>query len=397
MNAAIEDGRNVVAVLTENDEAVLVSNRLGTALPVVDDVDVRQLLSATLDRRRGAPGSVAPLQHLTDPFWLAEVFSLRDDERVDARVVADRLFDSACAVVSLDSSAPARDTPPLRTSDSASKPVDRPDWFIPYIWQILRHKPKFDDGIGHRRQCGDGHHGRCRGPPAGADELGEALGVDVTRIDLEAAAARVGAVTTPGVTDDVVVVDIGGGTVDVVTNGSRVVLPGAGQLLTTATSSALDISRSAAEYAKRAEAVTAVTVQLVEDEHGRRQFLDKPISGRCTGWLLTSAPSGLLPFTSRMSGTEWRSWRLAAKRLVIGGNVMRRLEQVAPGATGVLLVGGEPVTTSSSERSGEQLGHQVSVGRGNVGGRLGHRFAVASRARSHGDERVDARTLRFLA
>src|SRR5690349_6888832 len=47
VNAAIEDGRNVVAVLTENDEAVLVSNRLGTALPVVDDVDVRQLLSAT--------------------------------------------------------------------------------------------------------------------------------------------------------------------------------------------------------------------------------------------------------------------------------------------------------------------------------------------------------------
>ncbi|MGV0812857.1 diol dehydratase reactivase ATPase-like domain-containing protein [Mycolicibacterium boenickei] len=376
VNAAVEDGRNVVAVLTENDEAVLVSNRLGTALPVVDDVDVRQLLSATLIAVEVRQG-VAPLQHLTDPFWLADVFSLRDDERVDARVVADRLFDSACAVVSLDSSAQAPDAPCLRVSSpgpEAGEPTG-PVHTI-HLADIAaqansRRGSVAVDSVVVATMGGD------EAPPADADELGEALGVAVTRFDSEAAAARVGALTTPGVTDGVVVVDVGGGTVDVVTQGSRVVLPGAGQLLTTATATALDISRSAAEYAKRAEAVTAVTVQLVEDEHGRRQFLDKPINGRCTGWLLTSAPSGLLPFTSRMSGTEWRSWRLAAKRLVIGGNVMRGLEQVAAGATGVLLVGGGASDDELVRAVSEQLGHQVSVGRGNVGGQLGHRFAVA--------------------
>ena len=213
--------------------------------------------------------------------------------------------------------------------------------------------------------------------PADADALAAAVGVPVTRIDSEAAAARVGALTTPGVIPDVVVVDVGGGTVDVVADGARVVLPGAGQLLTTATAAALDISRSAAEYAKRAESLTAVTVQLVEDEHGRRQFLDKPIDGRCAGWLLASAPSGLLPFTSRLAGPEWRSWRLAAKRLVIGANVLRGIEQVAPDATGAVLVGGAAGDDELVRAVSEQLGREVAVGRGDVCGQLGHRFAVA--------------------
>ncbi len=376
VNAAVADGRNVVAVLTENDEAVLVSNRLNAALPVVDDVDLRPILAATLVAVE-VRQTVVPLQRLTDPFWLADVFGLRDGERVDARIVADQLFDSACAVVALGSAEPLGEGADRDSAEPVVQPNDRGDQaHVIHLADIAaqansRRGSVEVDSLVLARMGGE------EAPPADADQLGDALGVPVTRIGSEAAAAQVGALTTPGVTSDVVVVDVGGGTVDVVTDGSRVVLPGAGQLLTTATAAALDISRSAAEYAKRAEAVTAVTVQLVEDEHGRRQFLDQPINGRCTGWLLTSAPSGLLPFTSRLSGTEWRSWRLAAKRMIIGGNVMRGIEQVAPGATGVLLVGGGAGDDELVRAVSEQLGHEVSVGRGNVGGRLGHRFAVA--------------------
>lgn len=374
VNTAVENGRNVVAVLTANDEAVLVANRLGTALPVVDDIDVQQLLSVELVAVEVRQG-VTPLQRLTDPFWLADVFSLHDDERVDARTVADQLFDSACAVVALETAEPV--TAASRTAETNVVSAERSEvTHTIHLADIAaqansRRGTVAVDSVVLATMGGVGER------PADADELGEALRIAVTRIDSEAAAARVGALSTPGVTSDVVVVDVGGGTVDVVSDGTRLVLPGAGQLLTTATAAALDISKSAAEYAKRAEAVTAVTVQLIEDEHGRRQFLDKPISGRCAGWLLTSAPSGLLPFTSRMTGIEWRSWRLAAKRLVIGGNVMRGVEQVAPGAGGVLLVGGGAGDDELVRAVSEQLGHEVSVGRGNVGGQLGHRFAVA--------------------
>jgi hypothetical protein len=369
VNEAVEAGRNVVAVLTANDEAVLVSNRLRVGVPVVDDVDVRHALSADLvavEVRQGA----GPLQRLTDPFWLADVFGLRDDERADASAVADSLFDSVCAVVALDGA--------TRTAIACPQPEPTrgDEALLVYLADIAaqansrRGSVAVDSLVMATLGGGDQ-------APADVAALGAALGVPVTRIDAEAAAARAGALTTPGVTADVVVVDIGGGTVDVVTDDARVVLPGAGQLLTSATATALEISRSAAEYAKRAEALTAVTVQLVEDQHGRRRFLDKPVDGKCTGWLLTSAPSGLLPFTSRLSGAEWRSWRLAAKRMVIGGNVMRGIEKVAPDAGGVLLVGGGAGDDELVRAVSEQLGHRVAVGRGNVRGQLGHRFAVA--------------------
>lgn len=369
VNEAVAAGRNVVAVLTANDEAVLVSNRLSVGVPVVDDVDVQRALSADLvavEVRQGA----GPLQRLTDPFWLADVFGLRDDERADACAVADSLFDSVCAVVCLDGA-------PRSTSASPQPAPNHGDQaLLVYLADIAaqansrRGSVVADSLVMATLDNGDR-------APADVDVLGAALGVPVTHIDSEAAAARAGALTTPGATGDVVVVDVGGGTVDVVTDDTRIVLPGAGQLLTSATATALEISRSAAEYAKRAESLTAITVQLVEDEHGRRQFLDKPLDGRCTGWLLTSAPSGLLPFTSRLSGAEWRSWRLAAKRTVIGGNVMRGIEKVAPDAGGVLLVGGGAGDDELVRAVSEQLGHRVAVGRGNVRGQLGHRFAVA--------------------
>lgn len=372
VNAAIDSGRAVVGVVTTNDEAVLVSNRLTTPLPVVDGVDVSALLSATLVAVEVRQGFTS-LQRLTDPYWLVDAFSLRDDERPDAALVADQLFDSACAVVCLHDGTRKQDQP----ADPVGLAAETPDSHVVHLADIAvqansRRGSVATDSVVRATMGDEGHR-----PPAGADALSEALGVPVTRVDSEADAARVGALTTPGVTEDVAVVDVGGGTVDVVSATERIVLPGAGQLLTAATSAALSISRSTAEYAKRAEALSAVTPQLVEDEHGRRHFLDTPIDGRCTGWLLASAPNGLLPFTSRLSGSEWRNWRLAAKRLVIGANVVRGLHQVAPEARGLVLVGGGAGDDELVRAVSEQLGLRVTVGRGNVCRTLGHRCAVA--------------------
>ncbi|TFV55264.1 diol dehydratase reactivase [Mycobacterium sp. PS03-16] len=373
VNAAVAAGREVVAVLTANDEAVLVSNRLQTGLPVVDDVDVERLLSATLVAVEVREG-VGPLRRLSDPFWLADALRLRDDERGDARAVAEELFDSVCAVVSLDDAPVA----PVAESATASPDPEAPDGsaYAVHLADIAAHANTRRGSVATDSLvvATMGGAGRL---PADADVLATALGVPVTRVVSEAAAARAGGLTTPGVTPDVVVVDVGGGTVDVVPEKAHVVLAGAGQLLTTATAAALNVSRSVAEYAKRAEAVTAVTVQLVEDEHGRRRFLDAPLDGRNTGWLLTAAPSGWLPFTARLSAAEWRSWRLAAKQQIIGGNVARGIERAAPTATGILLVGGGAGDDELVRALSERFGSGVTVGRGNVAGRLGHRFAVA--------------------
>ncbi|MFA5709851.1 diol dehydratase reactivase ATPase-like domain-containing protein [Mycolicibacterium sp.] len=371
VNAALDAGRQVVAVLTENDEAVLISNRLGARLPVVDDVEIAEVLATSrvaVEVRQG----MSALQRLTDPFWLVDAFGLGDDEHDDARVVADQLYDSACAVVCLDEAAPAREDP----ADAGPEPGAPGPAHVVRLADIAAQANSRRGSVAVDALV-MATMGDEEGPPADAEALSAALGVPVAEVESEAAAARVGVLTTPGVTPDAVVVDVGGGTVDVVAEVARTVLPGAGQLLTAATAAALEISNSAAEYAKRAEAVTAITAQLVEDEHGRRHFLDQPIDGRYTGWLLTSAPSGLLPFTSRLSGAEWRSWRLAAKRLVIGHNVMTGLQQSGSGAEAVLLVGGGASDDELVRAVSEQLGHTFSVGRGNVNGQLGHRYAVA--------------------
>ncbi|MET0993750.1 MAG: diol dehydratase reactivase ATPase-like domain-containing protein [Mycobacterium sp.] len=375
VNAALEAGREVAAVITANDEAVLVGNRLTARLPVVDDVDVQQLLSADLvavETRHGA----APLQQLTDPFWLVSALNLQESERHDASAIADQLFDSKCAVVSfrrtpLDGPA----TPPYCSNPEYKSDTDLGQGYAVPLADIAAE-------ANSRRGSVDVDSlvvARTGGPdarPADSDDLAGILGVPVTEVGSEAAAGRAGALTTPGVSEDTVVVDVGGGTVDIVSQRARTVLPGAGQLLTAATAAALDISKSAAEYAKRAESFTAVTSQLVEDEHGRRHFLSQPLSGHSTGWLITSAPSGLLPFTSRLSSWEWRSWRHVAKRRIIGNNVLTGLRAgEQPGS--VLLVGGGASDDELVRAVADQLGHQVAVGRGNVRGQLGHRFAVA--------------------
>ena len=58
----------------------------------------------------------------------------------------------------------------------------------------------------------------------------------------EPAAARLGALTTPGARDDAVVVDLGAGTIDVIgPGGPSVVAAGAGDLLTAAVAETLGI------------------------------------------------------------------------------------------------------------------------------------------------------------
>lgn len=373
VNAAVAKGVAITGVVTANDEAVLISNRLAESLPVVDDIDVLPLLSATrlaMEVRQGR----APLRHVSDPFWLTSVLGLRPDEQALAQVVADQLRDSAIGIIAIDRHAMG-EGPRAQPRAHKHSPV-----------ATARHTVDLSAiaaEAGVRRGSVEAGStvtaSMLQSLPelAAGDELEELLGVPVVQVDSETVAAHMGAVTTPGVGDDVTVVDVGGGTVDVISGESRSVLPGAGQMLTAATASALRISKSAAEYAKRSEAVKAISAQLIEDENGRRQFLNEPLDGRSVGWLMAQAPSGLLPFTAALTATEWRNWRHVAKRHVIGANVLSGVSQRPARPAAVLLVGGAAGDDELVRTVSDELGREVTVGRGNVGGMLGHRFAVA--------------------
>ncbi|WP_344650800.1 diol dehydratase reactivase ATPase-like domain-containing protein [Cryptosporangium japonicum] len=210
--------------------------------------------------------------------------------------------------------------------------------------------------------------------PIPADALlAEALGVPVVSASSEAAAARSGALTTPGAPPDAVVVDIGGGTVDVIGPDGERVLAGGGDLLTAAVALGLDVTRGAAEWAKRGPAVRVETPQLASQENGDRTFLEAPQPAGTVGWLAAPGPAGLLPITVRLGPAEWRTFRLAMKQAVLGTAVRRGL-----GRAGTVLVVGGPAGDDEVLRVvDEVLPPGAGLGRGNVAGSLGHRYAVA--------------------
>lgn len=361
-------GTHVVGVLVAEDEAVLVANRIEGDIPVVDGIDIETCLAADLVAMEVSRSG--PLRHCSDAYWLTHHLQLAGDDASAARAVADQVRDSTSAVIcrGLPRRRETMPEPPRAPKGTLTHTLDLGE--VASQAGIRRGMVAADLRVMSTMRSGTA-------PTHGCAELEELLQVSVVTSGTESEAARAGALTTPGVDEGVVVVDVGGGTVDVVTAELRTTMPGAGQMLTAAAAHALVVSQSIAEYAKRTESKLCVSAQLLEDEHGRREFASPPLNSRNVGWLLTPSPSGLLPFTSRLSLHEWRRWRHVAKELSIAHNVRRGLVHLPEPPNGVLLVGGGAGDDELVRAVSASLDGAVSIGRGDVAGTLGHRFSVA--------------------
>ncbi len=219
----------------------------------------------------------------------------------------------------------------------------------------------------------------------GADHpavLADLLGVPVHSVLSEPAAARLGALTTPGARQGAAVVDLGAGTVDVIAVHGEVVAAGAGDLLTAAVAETLRIPRAAADWVKRGPCLRVDGGQRFEAEDGSRGFLDRPAPATAAGMLAARGPAGLIPFDRGHSPAEWRAVRLRLKEAVFAANLRRALDTLGGTLPQVLVVGGP---AGDDELLGvllRALPGDVPVGRASVGGTLagaagGHRYAAA--------------------
>lgn len=396
----------LAAVVLEDDEAVLVANRLGAAVPVVDEVDAATALAAELLLVEVAPVG-RPLRTAGDPLRVVAALGLAGTERTHAASVASRLADATNVVLALTTDGrcdePAEVEPAwvelatgrrLALVEAAALLADSPvgavrrfavppasptatgDLWAVDLAVVAATVVSRYDGTAVRPYV-LASLGLPLGDEDAAAALAQRLDVAVRLAPSEVEAARLGAATTPGSAPDTVVVDLGGGTVDVAVPGAGVVAAGAGQLLTEAVAALTGTTSAVAEWVKRGAAVRVESPQLALAEDGSRHFLERVAPSDVVGTLAVRGPAGLLPFHRAMAPGEWRALRRAAKVAVLGQNVARALRTLDVSPATVVVVGGpahddETVTTVSGA-----LPAGTAVGRGDVAGRLGPRYAVA--------------------
>jgi hypothetical protein len=414
LRALLAAGTRIGAVLVAGDEGVLVANRLPGGLPVIDQVDADAAAACRLlGVEVRAPGHA--LRLLADPVALGARFGLRDHETADAAAVARALADHANAVVGLlpaapPSAAPSPEEPWVMTADGDRLPLRTAcarlaDWPVGTVrsfgtgraFRTDASESDVDDlfavdlaAAAEAATARQGNTGRAvlvaslsrAGPEQAAPVLSELLDVPVHSPVTEPAAARFGALTTPGARQDAVVADLGAGTVDMIGPGSSVVAAGAGELLTAAVAEMLGIPRAAADWVKRGPCVRVDGGQRFEAEDGTRGFLDVPAPASAAGMLVVDGPGGWLPFDRRHGPGEWRAIRLRLKQAVLAANFQRAIRTLGQDPAQVLVVGGPAGDEEMLSVIARSLPDGIAVGRGDVGGTcagepLGHRYAVA--------------------
>jgi hypothetical protein len=407
-------GVAVGAVLTAGDEGVLIANRLGAPVPVLDQVDTAAAGACPLLAVEVRPPG-RPLTMLTDPVALGAALGLAESEAADAVALSRLLLDYANAVIGLaaDATPEAAAGPaaglaagpvepwlitagrrvPLRTAcadltswpagsvtalgtPAGQIPVD--DLFALDLGQVADAATARQGGTGRTVLVASLH--RTAADLDHAALLGELAGCPVRCLITEPAAARLGALTTPGARPDAMVVDVGAGTIDVIGPDREVVAAGAGDLLTAAVAETLGTPRAAADWVKRGPCLRVTGSQQFEAEDGSHGFLDRPAAPTELGMLAAPGPAGLLPFDRRHSPAEWRAIRLRLKEAVFAVN-LRRVLDGKPDPQ-LLIVGGP---AGDDELLGvllRALPEGITAGRGDVGGTLpgasaGHRHAAA--------------------
>lgn len=399
-------GVDVRGVLMADDEGVLLAARLGGIGPVLDQVNVE----AAAEAERVAvevrdPGH--PLHFLVDPIRLADRLGLAMTERADAVALADVLGDVSCAVVAVHTHPVTK--PGSRTGELMLRGGGRP---VPFDVAFMAKSavgavagylpPGCSRAVQHiedlwavgLREVASSVAARMDPTTARAvvlaalrhdpdstvateESLSGMLDVAVRMVPSEAEAARTGAMSTPGAGTDSVVVDLGGGTLDVLgPDGQQIVAAGGGELLTEAVGTYLHIPRGAADWVKRGPSARVEAPQLLLAEDGVRSFLDRPTSSAVVGLLVTPGPAGLLPFSRTLAPAEWRALRLRLKRRALVDNLVRAIAALESVVREVVLVGG---VAGDEELLGvmRPVFAGLPVGIGNVAGRLGHRYAAA--------------------
>ena len=404
INRELANGSNIVGAVIADDEAVLVAKRVSADIPIADGVDSEIARTAHRLFLEVRPQN-SSLKIATDVWALRSALELSEMDASPLNEIVRWVKNERTALIGLFSetqiSNPINngfidwiDGTTTELFEAIAKiensligdvsriaitePISTSD-----IWAFDITKVLADRGlrqVGHTRDLALAQ----LSPHSSSSnlDLSAMFKVPVVVAESESFAARIGATSTPGVGSGAAILDIGGGTIDLISE-VELSAAGAGELLTAAVAFALDTSRGAADWIKRGPAQRLESPQVLLSEDGSKNFVSEeaPYPASAMGSLVTPGPAGFLTFGQNLQPAEWRIMRQGLKQAAIGMNVARLIRSLES-KTGTakdldLVVVGGPVADDELLPVIGAIPGVKGIGRGNVAGKLGHRYAVA--------------------
>lgn len=449
INASLRAGYQITGVILQRDDGVLVSNRLEKPLPIVDEVLYidRIPLGMLAAIEVAVPGKV--IETLSNPYGIATVFNLSPEETKNIVPMARALIGNRSAVVVKTPSGDvkARAIPAgnlellaqgrsVRVDVAAGakaimKAVDgcgRLDnvtgesgtnigGMLEHVRQTmaeLTNKPSSEIFIQDLLAVDTSVPVSVTGGLAGefsleqavgiasmvksdrlqmamiAREIEQKLNIDVQIGGAEAEAAILGALTTPGTTRPLAILDLGAGSTDasIINPKGDIIathLAGAGDMVTMIIARELGLEdRYLAEEIKKYPLAKVESLFHLRHEDGSVQFFSTPLPPAVFARVCVVKADELVPLPGDLALEKVRAIRRSAKERVFVTNALRALRQVSP--TGnirdipfVVLVGGSSLDFEVPQLVTDALAHyRLVAGRGNIRGSEGPRNAVAT-------------------
>lgn len=449
INASMRAGYQITGVILQRDDGVLVSNRLEKSLPIVDEVLYidRIPLGMLAAIEVAVPGKV--IETLSNPYGIATVFNLNADETKNIVPMARALIGNRSAVVVKTPSGDvkARAIPAGNLELQAQGRTVRVDVAAgaEAIMKAVDGCGKLDNVTGEagtniggmlehvRQTMAELTNKPCSeifiqdllavdtsvpvsvtGGLAGefsleqavgiasmvksdrlqmamiAREIEQKLNIDVQIGGAEAEAAILGALTTPGTTRPLAILDLGAGSTDasIINPKGEIIathLAGAGDMVTMIIARELGLEdRYLAEEIKKYPLAKVESLFHLRHEDGSVQFFPTPLPPAVFARVCVVKPDELVPLPGDLALEKVRAIRRSAKERVFVTNALRALRQVSP--TGnirdipfVVLVGGSSLDFEVPQLVTDALAHyRLVAGRGNIRGSEGPRNAVAT-------------------
>lgn len=450
INLYQQTGYQITAAILQADDGVLVNNRLDQPLPIVDEVAFIDKIPLAMLAAVEVADKGKVITQLSNPYGIATVFELNSDETKNIVPVSRALIGNRSAVVikTPKGDVKARVIPAgsiTINGDGRQQTVDLTagaDKIMAAV-STFNHIDNVSGEAGTNiggmlervRQTMAELTGKqlseifiqdllavstsvpidVKGGLAGEFSMEQAVGIasmvksdhlqmamiatEIKKVfqnvtveigGAEAEAAILGALTTPGTSAPMAILDLGAGSTDasIINAAGETVaihLAGAGDMVTMIINSELGINdQYLAEDIKKYPLAKVESLFFIRHEDGSVQFFDKALPGNLFAKTVVDTPTGFVPIPGDLSIEKIKTVRQTAKKRVFVANAIRALKHVSP--TGnirdipfVVIVGGSALDFEIPQLVTDELSHyNLVAGRGNIRALEGPRNAVAT-------------------